>query len=251
MYNRQSRRKLPEKSESQPCIAQVKICGLTQIDEAVACASLGADAIGFIFYPKSPRAVTAGQARGISMALPLSVCRVGVFVDATFDAIMQVARTALLHAVQLHGMESPALVKKLGDQGLTVIKTLFSHREPFFTQAAHFQAAAFLVECGVGPLPGGNARTWDFSLVKDFAKNAPLVLAGGLAVDNVRQAIDLCQPDAVDISSGVERSPGKKDIDQVTQFIAATRKTRLAKPNRRIFYVNYGSNQPATPSIKS
>ena len=84
------------------------------------------------------------------MALPLSVCRVGVFVDATFDAIMQVARTALLHAVQLHGMESPALVKKIGDQGLTVIKTLFSHREPFFTQAAHFQAAAFLVECGVG-----------------------------------------------------------------------------------------------------
>jgi phosphoribosylanthranilate isomerase len=223
---------------------QVKICGLTRVDEAVACASLGADAIGFIFYPKSPRAVTAGQARGISMALPASVCRVGVFVDASYDTIMQVARTALLHAVQLHGMESPALVKKISDQGLTVIKTLFSHREPFFTHAALFPAAAFLVECGVGPLPGGNARTWDVSLINGFAKNTPLVLAGGLAIDNVRRAIDLCQPDAVDISSGVEHSPGKKDTHKVAQFIATVRNAGTAGSNRRIFYVNDQSNPP-------
>ena len=244
MLKRQRSIKLPEKSTSNPCAAQIKICGLTRVDEAVACASLGADAIGFIFYPKSPRAVTPGQARGISTALPASVCRVGVFVDASFDTIVQVSRTALLQAVQLHGMESPALVKKIGDQGLTVIKTLFSHREPFFTQAAHFPAAAFLVECGVGPLPGGNARTWDFSLIKGFAKSAPLVLAGGLAIDNVRQVIEQCQPDAVDISSGVEHSPGKKDIHKVEQFIAAVRKVRTARSNRRIFYVNDRSKQP-------
>ena len=246
MYNRRSRTKLPENPAGYPYTPQVKICGLTRVDEAVACATLGVGAIGFIFYPKSPRAITTGQARDISMALPSSVCRVGVFVDETFDTVMKTARAACLQAVQLHGMESPAFVKKLGDQGLTVIKTLFSHREPFFTQAAHFPATAFLVECGAGPLPGGNARAWDVSLLKDFSKNVPLVLAGGLAIDNVKQAIDQCQPDAVDISSGVERSPGKKDIHKVTQFIAAIRNTRIARPNRRIFYVNHGPNQPAT-----
>ena len=85
------------------------------------------------------------------MALPPSVCRVGVFVDETFDTIMQTVRTARLQAVQLHGMESPELVEKIGAQGLMVIKALFSHREPFFTQAAKFPAAAFLVECGGAP----------------------------------------------------------------------------------------------------
>jgi phosphoribosylanthranilate isomerase len=250
LHNRQGTTKLPESSASRSYAPQVKICGLTRIHEAVACASLGADAIGFIFYPKSPRVVTPSQARGISMALPPSVCRVGVFVDETYDTIMPVVRTARLQAVQLHGTESPALVKKLADQGLTVIKALFSHRKPFFSQAAQFHAAAFLVECGVGPLPGGNAGVWDFSLLKDFAKDFALVLAGGLAVDNVKQAIDQCQPDAVDISSGVERSPGKKDIQKVTQFIGATRNVRIVKPNRRIFYVKDRSNQPAIPSIK-
>ena len=222
-------------------LPQVKICGLTRIDEAVACASLGADAIGFVFYSKSPRFVTASQAREISMALPQFVCRVGVFVNETFDAILKIARGARLQAVQLHGMEPPHLVKKLGDQGLTVIKALFSHREPFFNRAAHFPAAGFLVECGLGPLPGGNARAWDFSLLKNFNKNAPFVLAGGLTIDTVGHAIDQCQPDAVDISSGVESSPGKKDLNRVKQFIKATRKTRMARPNRRIFYVDNGS----------
>ena len=134
----------------------------------MACASLGADAIGFIFYPKSPRVVTAGQARAISLALPPSVCKVGVFVDETFDTIMQVIRKVRLQAVQLHGMESPALVKKLSDQGLTVIKALFSHREPFFTRAAHFPAAAFLVECGAGPLAGRQCQGLGFFPVKGF-----------------------------------------------------------------------------------
>jgi phosphoribosylanthranilate isomerase len=222
------------------CSPQVKICGLTRIDEAVACAALGADAIGFVFYSKSPRRVTAGQAREISMALPPFVCRVGVFVNETFDTIMQVARDARLQAVQLHGMEPPGLVKKIAGQGLTVIKALFSHREPFFTQAAHFPAAAFLLECGLGPLPGGNARTWDVSLSKQFKKGAPFILAGGLASDNVVRTIDECQPDSVDVSSGVESRPGRKDLNSVKQFMAATRKTHLARPSRRIFYGHNG-----------
>ncbi len=237
---------LPAKAknaEKHPLLPQVKICGLTSVREAVACARLGADAIGFVFYPKSPRAVTGHQAKAISMALPSSVCRVGVFVDETFDTILQTARTARLQAVQLHGMESPALVEKLSARGFTVIKALFSHREPLFINAIRYPAAAFLVECGVGPLPGGNARAWDFSLLKDFAKDFALVLAGGLATDNVTQAIHLCQPDALDISSGIERAPGKKDLEKVKQFISAVQKVPSAKPKRRIFHVNDRSNK--------
>jgi phosphoribosylanthranilate isomerase len=238
LHNNQHGIKKPENSENRLYSPQVKICGLTHVDEAVACAAQGADAIGFVFYPKSPRAVTADQAHAISKALPSFVSRVGVFVDETFDTIMPLVRAAGLTAVQLHGRESPRLVEKISAQGLKVIKALFCHREPCFTQAAHFPAAAYLVEWGVGPLPGGNARAWDFSLLKDFGKDFPLVLAGGLSTHNIIEAIVQSRPDAVDISSGVEYFPGKKDIAKVRQFIKATQKTRMKKPNRRIFYVN-------------
>jgi phosphoribosylanthranilate isomerase len=219
---------------------QIKICGLTQIDEAVTCASLGADAIGFVFYPASPRAVTVDEARHISMALPACVCRVGVFVDEGVDTILQTVATARLQAVQLHGMESPQLVEQIAAEGVLVIKALFSHREPFFKSAANFPAAAFLVECGEGPLPGGNARVWDFSLLKNFGETFPLVLAGGLSIANVGEAIRHSRPDAVDISSGVEREPGKKDLIMVKQFITAVRTVRMATSNRRIFHGNDG-----------
>ena len=217
---------------------QVKICGLTCVDEAVECAALGADAIGLIFYSKSPRYVTTVQAEEISRALPLTVCTVGVFADETFDNIMRTAQTARLNAVQLHGVESPALVEKICNEGLKVIKALFSNRKPFYTEASHFPATAFLVECGDGPLPGGNARVWDFSLLKDFGKNFPLVLAGGLSVNNIIEAVVQSQPDAVDISSGVERLPGQKDLSKVKTFIKTVQRAWLAKPNRRIFYVH-------------
>jgi len=251
VHNRMNRTELAQNSAKNLYSPQVKICGLTRIHEAVTCASLGADAIGLVFYAQSPRYVTVGQAREICMALPPSVCRVGVFVDETFDIIMQVTRKVGLQAVQLHGMEPPDLVKKLSDQGLTVIKALFSHREPFFTQTDHYPAPAFLVECGLGPLPGGNARAWDFSLLHNFGRDVALVLAGGLTVDNVRQAIAQCQTDAVDVSSGVESMPGEKDLSKVKQFIMATQKTLITKPNRRIFNVENGSNQSWTRSDRA
>jgi phosphoribosylanthranilate isomerase len=217
---------------------QVKICGLTSVDEAVACAALGADAIGLVFYPKSPRYVTAVQAEEISRALPLTVCTVGVFVDETFDNIMRTARSVRLNAIQLHGTESPQLMEKICHEGLTVIKALFSHRKPFYSEASYFPATAFLVECGDGLMPGGNARAWDFSLMKGFGKHFPLVLAGGLTLNNIIEAVVQSQPDAVDVSSGVERLPGQKDLSKVKTFINNVQRARLAKPNRRIFYVH-------------
>jgi phosphoribosylanthranilate isomerase len=231
-------RRLPENSESRLFPPQIKICGLTRVEEAVACASLDVDALGFVFYPKSPRAVTIARVREIAAALPSSVCRIGVFVDESYETIITIARASRLHAVQLHGHESAELVKKLRAAGLTVIKTLFIVREPFLTRARHFPAAKFLVECGAGPLPGGNARAWDFSLLETFGKKNPLILAGGLTIDNVSEAVLSCRPDAVDISSGVEFCPGRKDLKKVKSFIQAVQCMRTAIAPRRIFYVN-------------
>jgi phosphoribosylanthranilate isomerase len=148
---------------------------------------------------------------------------------------MRTVVTAKLNAVQLHGQESPELVERICNEGLNVIKTLFTKRQPFYITASNFPATAFLVECGGGPLPGGNAKSWNYSLLKDFGKNYPLVLAGGLSKNNIIEAVVQCQPDAVDISSGVEAKPGLKDLYKVKTFIKTVQMTRTARPNRRIF----------------
>jgi phosphoribosylanthranilate isomerase len=219
-----------EKVFSSP--VQVKICGLTRVDEAVACARAGARAVGCVFYPRSPRCVTATVAADIRRALPPEVACVGVFVDEPFDAIMHITASTGFAAVQLHGNEPPELVRQLRSEGLFVIKTLFAKRAPGLDAAAGLPAWAFLVECGQGPLPGGNARVWNWSQAASFGERHPLILAGGLSPENAAQAIRAACPDAVDVSSGVEASPGRKDILKVTQLIAAV----AAAAARRILF---------------
>jgi phosphoribosylanthranilate isomerase len=211
---------------------QVKICGLTRVDEAVACAQAGARAIGCVFYAKSPRCVPVATARDIRRALPPEVTCVGVFVDEPFEGIMAIAAHTGFTAVQLHGCESPESVQRLRCEGLFVIKALFADRPPELAAASRFSASAFLVECGRGALPGGNAQDWDWSRVGPFAEHHPLILAGGLTPENAAQAVRAALPDAVDVSSGVEAGPGRKDIRKVEQFIAAV---ATARANRRIF----------------
>ncbi len=217
-------------------VPQVKICGLTRKDEAVACADLGASAIGFVFYTQSPRAVTLEQAGDIAAALPARICRVGVFVDESYEEIVQTAQSIGLRTIQLHGAEPPELVEKLKSQGLRVVKTLFSSRKPFYKEACSYGANAYLIESGLGPLPGGNARSWDYSKLEGFAWEHPLVLAGGLSLHNIVAAIQQCQPDAVDISSGIELSPGRKDLNRVKSIVSAVRSTCSHSSKRRIFH---------------
>jgi phosphoribosylanthranilate isomerase len=200
---------------------QVKICGLTRVDEAVACARAGADAIGLVFYPPSPRHVSVATAREITDALPASVARVGVFVDAEVDTVLETARAAGLTAAQLHGRETPAMVARLKAAGLTVIKALFAAKTPGLELAPTYGADAVLLEQGAGPLPGGNAETWDYGLARRLALGPPLILAGGLDPDNVAAAVAKAKPDAVDLSSGVESAPGRKEIPRVERFMAA------------------------------
>ena len=200
---------------------QVKICGLTRPDEAARCAGRGADAIGLVFFPKSPRHVGCEQARAIVAALPAVVAAVGVFVDETFDFIMGRVDRCGLCMVQLHGQESPQLAARLQAAGVGVIKALFVGGRPGLEEAAGFDVDGILVECAKGPLPGGNALAWDWKAARELGRRRPLVLAGGLRADNLAEAIAAARPAAIDLSSGVEAAPGRKDDCKVSQLMAA------------------------------
>jgi phosphoribosylanthranilate isomerase len=214
---------------------QVKVCGLKRIEEAMECAIIGVNAIGLVFYPKSPRYVTEEVAKTISMALPKEINKVGIFVDETFATIMRKVERCRLTAVQLHRRESPELVRCLRKENLLVIKALFSEGTPSMENASEYDASAFLVECGQGLLPGGNALEWNWATAKEFGDKHPLILAGGLTADNVSGAITASRPDAVDVSSGVEYKPGGKDLKKVKAFMDAVFRCRIEKTTRRIF----------------
>jgi phosphoribosylanthranilate isomerase len=200
---------------------QVKICGITRIEDALAAADSGADALGFVFYDKSPRNVTPEQARSIIARLPSSLAAVGIFVNETFSAILEKVRNCGLAAVQLHGVESPDLVLRLLEEKLTVIKALFAINSPGFDRADDYNPSAFLVECGKGALPGGNAMSWHWVEARKVPRRMPLILAGGLSPENVADAVQQALPDALDVSSGVEISPGIKDPEKIRRFINA------------------------------
>lgn len=205
---------------------QIKVCGLTRPEQAVACAQLGADAIGLVFFEKSPRNVTLAQAAAIAGALPSRVSAVGVFVNPSRDGLIQTVERCGLDMVQLHGNEPAEFVAGIqADLKARVIKVLFTSRSPGLTDAGHYDADGFLVECGQGALPGGNAMAWNWELAETFGRHYPLILAGGLAASNVAGAIGACLPDAVDASSGLEAAPGVKDIDKVADFIARVKQT--------------------------
>jgi len=214
---------------------QVKICGLTSPAAAAACADLGAEAIGCVFFPKSPRHLTEQQAKEICSALPTEIKKVGVFVNETCSYIMRKVERCGLTDVQLHGRESPELVQEILNENIPVIKALFAAGVPPLSDAQKYRASAFLVECGRGVLPGGNAVTWDWQLARKVSKTYPVILAGGLSPDNVSQAIAACRPAAVDVSSGVEKAPGIKDLTKVKAFFEAVSGCSFEKHSTRIF----------------
>jgi len=218
-----------------PEFPQIKICGLTKPKEAVKCAELGADAIGLVFFKRSPRYVTREKAKTICDALPKTVAKVGVFVDEPFQSLMETVYKCRLTAIQLHGNEPPKLVRDLMAQGIDVIKALYVESRPSIAQAETYDASAYLVECAQGDLPGGNAQAWNWSDAKTFGKNHPMVLAGGLSPENVAHAIQNAMPDAVDVSSGVENAPGQKDMYKVKLFINAVRASAPDRELRGIF----------------
>lgn len=202
----------------------IKICGLTQPDNATACVRAGADAIGLVFFDKSPRNLSIDQARTITKVLPDHILTCGVFVNASISFIMERVDKCNLRAIQLHGQESPEFVKRLVNKNLLVIKAVFAVKKPALSDAHLYSAASFcLVEYGKGILPGGNAEAWDYGLSSRLQPQTPLMLAGGLCCENIQQAIALANPTAVDVSSGVEKGYGFKDIQKVKSFVRLAR----------------------------
>lgn len=208
----------------------IKICGITTPEDALAAASLDIQAVGLVFHPPSPRFVDEAAARRITAVLPPGTAAVGVFVDVPAAAVLATARSVGLHAVQLHGSEPPEDVGRLRDAGLRVVKALFVNRPPGLDAHAAYAPSAFLVECAGTQRPGGNALAWDWALARGAIRTAPVILAGGLNPENVRDAVLAAEPAGVDVSSGVESRPGRKDPDKMHRFVLAVRRIRPRPP---------------------
>jgi phosphoribosylanthranilate isomerase len=200
---------------------RVKICGITRVEDALAAAAAGADAIGLVFYAKSPRAVDIEQAREILAALPPFVTTVGLFVDAERSELERILASVPLDLLQFHGDESVQQCEAFGRPYIKALRVKAG--DDIAAQVARYPSAqGILLDAYVEGVPGGTGEAFDWSLIPQ-ALSKPLILAGGLRPDNVAEAVSRVRPYAVDVSGGVEASKGVKDVEKVGAFIRAAR----------------------------
>jgi phosphoribosylanthranilate isomerase len=201
----------------------VKICGITTAEDGRAAVAAGADALGFVFWPKSPRYVTPEAAAAITAELPPFVVRVGVFVDAPGEELERTADVAGLDLLQLHGQESPDAFAALPRRALKALRVGDGFRAAEALAYAR-SAAGVLLDTHRPDAPGGTGRVFDWKAVQGLRERVPfLILAGGLNPDNVAGAIEAVDPHGVDVSSGVESEPGRKDEEKLRAFVEAAR----------------------------
>jgi len=203
----------------------IKICGITNLEDALAAAAAGADALGFNFYKPSSRYITPQNAREIVDQLPESLLTVGVFVnEESPDAVRSIANEAGIRALQLHGDESPAYCQELAAD-YYVIKT-FAVSDTFDSrQAEQYEVEAIMLDTKHNSLRGGTGRVFDWSVAQQAASTIPkLFLAGGLSPENIENAIKTVKPFAVDACSALEACPGKKNHDRVRVFVNTVRR---------------------------
>ncbi len=204
---------------------KVKVCGMTNLKDALVAVEEGADAVGFIFYKKSSRSVTMKTVREIVLELPPFVDTVGVFVDETAEQINKIADYCNLDMIQLHGDESPAFCKKIRRR---VIKALRVKDMQSVKKLSTFQVSGFLLDTFSENLYGGTGKVFDWNLALPAKKFGPIIMAGGLTPNNIQQAIRQVRPYGVDVCSGVESQPGIKDHKKVRAFL------KNAKAGRKI-----------------
>jgi phosphoribosylanthranilate isomerase len=200
---------------------RVKICGITRVEDALAAAAAGADAIGLVFYANSPRAVGIEQAQAIIAALPPFVTTVGLFVDIQRDELRRILASVPLDLLQFHGDES---VEQCEGFGRPYIKALrVKAGDDIIAEVDRYPGASgILLDTYVEGVPGGTGKAFDWSLVPEKLSK-PVILAGGLRPDNVAEAVRQVRPYAVDVSGGVEAGKGIKDAERVAAFIRAAR----------------------------
>lgn len=220
-------------------MTKIKICGITNLSDAITAADAGAELLGFNFYPKSPRCITPAACRQVTSVLRQKYPRltlVGVFVNSSVAEIRAILANCHLHLAQLHGDETPDMLQELGNSAFKAIRLSAPQSnpspahplEPFVSAYPFLQSApasatqpALLVDAAVQGMYGGSGMVTDWSAAAELSKQIPLLLAGGLTPENVAAAVRQVHPWGVDVASGVEISPGKKDPIRIKKFIDA------------------------------
>lgn len=200
---------------------RIKICGITKPQQGKAIAQMGATALGFICVPASPRYVTPAQIRAVVEQLPENIDRIGVFVNGSWEEISQTVAAGLT-GVQLHGDESPAYCHQLRQllPNVEIIKALRVGSSQVLAQTAVYTSLVdtLLLDAYHPQQLGGTGKTLDWNSLRQFRPSCPWLLAGGLTPDNVLDALSQVSPSGIDLSSGIERTPGDKDLDRVAQL---------------------------------
>lgn len=202
-------------------IPRIKICGITNTADALAAVEAGADALGFMFFEGSPRRMSLEQAAAIIRELPPFVAKVGVFVNPVVDQVRAAIAECGIDTLQFHGEEQPQFCHQFG---LKVIKAFRVQDAASLAPAAEYPSAAWLLDSFVPGQHGGTGSVFNWDLAAEAVRRHPwVILAGGLTPDNVAQAVHRVQPFGLDVSSGVEAAPGKKDPKRIRAFIQAAR----------------------------
>ena len=202
-------------------MVRVKVCGITNLDDALAAVEVGAHALGFIFVPSSPRHITIEQAAHIISQLPPFVAKVGVFADVPMERVKEAMNVCPLDLAQLHGEESPAYCAALFPRA---IKTFRVKDEEVLSLISNYQASAYLLDTFDTAILGGTGQRFDWRIAqKAVALDRPIILSGGLNPDNIQEAVTMVRPYGVDVSSGVEARPGKKALRKMQQFFSRLR----------------------------
>jgi len=210
-------------------VFRVKICGITNWADARRSIEAGCDALGFNFYPRSPRYIAPQAAAAIRARLPREIAAVGVFVNETPRNVLGLAAALKLHYAQLHGEEEPRTARAVA-LGTPVIKAFRVGPRFRAARLARYTVAAFLLDGApaAGRIRGGSGIAFDWSLARRLSHFGSMILAGGLTPENVAEAIHVAHPAAVDVASGVERLPGKKDPRKLRAFLDAVASAREA-----------------------
>lgn len=204
----------------------VKICGITNLEDALFSVQSGADALGFIFYDQSPRCVRSEIVHNIVEQLPESVARVGVFVNPTTREVATICRHIRLTAIQVYGIQTDGELRELG---MSVIKAFQVGKGFDVEQLGKYSVKAFLLDTFFEGKAGGTGKTFDWEIAQRATKYGKVILSGGLSPANVSEAVRFVRPYGVDVCSGVEERPGKKDLKKVKEFI---QRARTSLPQR-------------------
>lgn len=199
----------------------IKICGITDIEDALKAVELGADALGFVFYEKSPRKITKEKAKEIISFLPKEVVKVGLFVDELEEKVSEIASYCNFDILQFHGDETPDYCKKFPQK---TIKAFRIKDKESVANIPKYEVDYYLLDAYSKAMPGGTGRTFNWDLAREAKKfGRPIILSGGLNPKNIVEALERVSPFGVDVSSGVESSPGKKDHKKLKEFITKVR----------------------------